>query len=372
VAANGERHIWSETYERDQRDMVELLRVMARTLAREIHVELTETQQAQMIVKSPVDPAVYEEYLKGRFFWNKRTPEGFRKGIECFDRALAADPFYAPAYAGLADCYNMLGDYDVIPPGTAFTKSRAAALHAIAIDNSNAEAHASLGFAEMHHSRNWHEAEKEFELAIALNPSCSNAHHWYALCLTTQSRFDEAQSHMKEALSLDPLSLIVRTNAAWVLYFAHEYDRAVDICTEVLQLDSTFVPAHIKLGWAYEQTGRFADAQDEFQKALAISGDDPAVSLMAARAFALRGYRTEALAIIDQVTSPREKHYTSGYHVAAAYAGLHDTQRALEWLMRAHRERNGWLAWLKVDPKFDGLHGHPGFIALLDSIGFTP
>jgi serine/threonine-protein kinase len=273
---------------------------------------------------------------------------------------------------GLADCYNMLGDYDVLPPGIAFTKSRAAAVHALAIDNSLSDAHASLAFAAMHYDRTWNEVEKEFELAITLNPSCSNAHHWYALYLTMQGRSAEGEVEMGEALSLDPLSLIVRTNSGWILYFSREYGRAIDLYRDALQLDSNFVPAHIKLGWAYEQTGRYEDALGEFRKAFELSGKDPAVSLMIARASALAGDRTEARARIDAVTKTGNGQYVSSYHVAAAYAGMGEKETALAWLRHAYRERNGWLSWLKMDPKFDGLRGHPGFSALLDSLGFKP
>lgn len=369
IAAGGERRLWGETYERDERDMVTLLRVMARTLAREIPVELTPAEQARLSSGASVDPAAYELYLKGRYHWNKRTEVGFRKGIDCFERALTKDPYYAPAYIGLADCYNMLGDYDVVEPKLAFPKARAAALQALAIDNSLAEAHASLGYSAMRFDWNWPEAEREFELAIASNSNYSNAHHWYGLYLAMRGRFGEAKEEMRKALTLDPLSLIITANLAWVHYFAREYDQAITVCQEALQLDSSFVSARIKLGWAYEGKQLYPEARAEFRKGMDYIGEDPPLLLFLAHAYAGEGARSDAIALIQQVTKPSSPHYLSSYHVAAVYAGLGDHERSLGWLKRAYEERSSWLPWLNVDPKFDGLRGEPQFVALLDSLG---
>jgi TolB-like protein/DNA-binding winged helix-turn-helix (wHTH) protein/tetratricopeptide (TPR) repeat protein len=370
VAAGAEHHLWSATYERDRGDLAAIVRVMARTIASEIHLELRESDQNHPNSLRAVDPAVYEMYLKGRYFWNKRTPEGFNRGIEYFDQALAVDPDYAPAYAGLADCFNMLGDYDALPPMTAYPKAKAAALQALAIDNTLSDAHASLAFAAMHSDWSWPDVEREFQLAISMNPNGSNALHWYALYLTSQGRFTEAQETMKEALALDPLSLIVKTNSAWVLYFAGDYETAVSLCRDALQLDSNFMSAHIKLGWTYERMARYREARNEFEKAISLSGNDPAVLLMLARVHALKGDRREALSLIKKATEGGENRYVPCYHVAAAYTGLGEKDTAMLWLNRAYRERNGWLSWLNVDPKFAGLRGYPGFSSLLDSLGF--
>ncbi len=368
IATGGERRLWGETYERDQRDMVTLLRVMARTLAQEIPIELTPTERARFSSDASVDPTVYELYLKGRYYWNKRTAEGFRKGIECFETALARDPYYAPAYVGLADSYNMLGDYDLIPPKMAFPKARAAALQALAVDNSLAEAHASLAFSTMRFDWDWAEVEREYGLAIASDPNSSNAHHWYGLYLAMRGRFGEAREELKKAHALDPLALIITANMAWVHYFARDYDQALSVCKEALELDSNFVSARVKLGWAYEQKQLYREARAEFQTAIGAEGNDPTLRLFLAHTYAVEGERGDAIALIQEVTERSHNLYVSDYHVAAAYAGLGDRVRSLAWLKKAYNERSGWLAWLMVDPKFDDLRGEPQFVALLDSL----
>ncbi len=215
----------------------------------------------------------------------------------------------------------------------------------------------------------WPSVEREYGLAIASNPNYSNAHHWYGLYLAMRGRFGEAREEMKKALSLDPLSLIVIANLAWVHYFAREYDQAVTVCQEALQLDSTFASAHVKLGWAYEGKRLYPEARAEFRKAMVYIGNDPPVLLFLAHAYALEGARRDATELIQQVTAQPSPHYLSNYHVAAAYAGLGDHERSLEWLKKAYEERSSWLPWLKVDPKFDGLRGEPRFAALVDTLG---
>jgi TolB-like protein/DNA-binding winged helix-turn-helix (wHTH) protein/tetratricopeptide (TPR) repeat protein len=370
IATGGERHLWGESYELDQRDMVPLLGVIARTLAREIPIELTPDEQTRFSSSEPVDPATYELYLTGRYYWNKRTAEGLRRGIECFEKALARDPYYAPAYVGLADSYNMLGDYDLLSPQSTFPKARAAALQALAIDKTLGEAHASLAFSAMRFDWDWSEVEKEYGRAIALDPNSSSAHHWYGLYLAMRGRFNEARAELHKAHELDPLALIITTNLAWVHYFAREYDQAIAVCGGALELDSTFVSAHVKLGWAYEQKRLYGEARAEFHTALNAQPDDPTLQLFLAHTFALEGARNDALASLQRVMEPSRYIYLSDYHVAAVYAALGDRIRSLKWLKKAYRERSGWVAWLNVDPRFDGLRGEPQFVALLDSLRF--
>ncbi len=369
ISVRGEKRLWTESYESDRRDLLGLIRSMAGTLAREIQIELTAAEQARLMANPSVDVSVYELYLKGRHHWNRRTLDGFRKGIECFERAIAADSNYAAAYVGLADCYNMMGDYDLLPPVVAFPRARAAALQALALDSSLADAHASLGFSAMHFDWDWAEVEREYTRAIALNPNCSNAHHWYALFLTMHGRFGEARDEIRKARSVDPLSLIILANQAWVDYFAGDYQAAVSACKEVLGLDSTFVSAFIKLGWAYEQLGLYDDAEAEFWKAIVLEGDDPNFLLLLARVTALRGDGAAAARSVRQAIHGARHTFVSDYHIAAAYSGMGEKQMTIDRLRKAYAQRSGWLAWLKVDPKFQKLRDEPAFTDLLDTLG---
>jgi tetratricopeptide (TPR) repeat protein len=342
---------------------------MTGTIARRIQLELTRNQRIHLASADPVDPPSYEAYLMGRYHWNKRTLEGFRKGIEYFERALVLRPEYAAAHAGLADCYNMLGDYDILAPEESFRVAQSSARKAIALDEGLAEAHASLAFALMHYDWNWEEVEKEYLRAIALNPNYATAHHWYALYLTTRKRFDEAAEEMNKAKALDPLSLIIITNTGWLRYFMRDYDAAATLYNEGLQMDADFLSAHTKLAWAYEEQKKYRNAIDELQKSLSISAGDRALELMLARAYALSGDKGKARAILTRIEKESRKTYVSPYYVALAYAGLHDSDRAFGWLQEAARERNSWLIWLAVDPRLDALRTDPRFDELVRRVG---
>jgi Flp pilus assembly protein TadD len=221
----------------------------------------------------------------------------------------------------------------------------------------------------MRYDWNWREAEKEFKKAITLNPNYASAHHWYALYLAMVGRFSEARAEMSRAGSLDPLSLIIGANTGWVYYFAREYEPAINACRRALVVDSGFSSAHIKLGWAYEQVGRYDEAIREFQEALDLVGDDPPLLSILAHALALAGRREEALAILTRVTNDSSAAFVSSYHIAVLWCALDNRQEALAWLERAYNERSGWLCWLKVDPKLDDLRGDPAFVDLLRRVG---
>ncbi len=368
IDARHDRHLWSESYDRDFKDVVQALLQVTKDIADEIRVSLTAQESSHLARALQPDPVAYEAYLKGRYFWNRRWEVGFRKALDCFEQAVNRDPGYAAAYAGIADCYNMLGNYDLIPPHDVYPRAKSAAVRALALDPSLADAHASLGFALMMFDWKWNEAESEFRTAIALNPNCVSAHHWYGLLLAMHGRFDAASEEMTKARSLDPLSLIVLTNSAWVRYFARDYDHAIRVLRDCLQMDPDFISAHIKLGWALEQAGRADSAVPEFQRALQLTGDSSVIRLMLAHTLALTGDRTRALAIITQMIPRSDTDYIPAFHIADAYAGLGVNERAMEWLQEALHERSGWLCWLKVDPKLDALRSDRRFRALLDSL----
>jgi TolB-like protein/DNA-binding winged helix-turn-helix (wHTH) protein/tetratricopeptide (TPR) repeat protein len=361
------RHIWVESYERDIQDILMLQQELAQTIASKIKMEMIQTHSVSV---DKVDPVAFEAYLKGRFFWNKRTPDNFRKAIDYFDQAIKQDPDYALAYVGIADCYNMLSNYDAMHPEAAYSKVSAALTEAFRINNELAEAHASLAFTKMFYEWDMQEAEKILLRAIEVNPNLADAHHWYGLCLAMQKRFDEALSEMKTALSLDPLSIIINTNVGWVYYFARRYDDAIKQIQHSLELDSTFISGHIKLGWAYEQIGKSEEAIKEFQTGLRLAGNDPALLAILGHAYALANRKNEALEIIGKLKERSDKEYITSYMIAVIYSGLGNEEQAIVWLQKAIQEKDGWIAWLKVDPKLDPIRDSPEFIKLMNLVGF--
>lgn len=371
IHAKTDRHLWGERYERDLRNILALQSEVAQAIARQIQITLTPQEQVHLARAQPIHPAAYEAYLKGRFYWNKRNADGFKKGVEYFQQTIQLEPTYALAYVGLADCYNMLNNYDVLPPRDSAPKAKAAATKALELDNTLAEGHASLAFTLMHYDWDWPGAEREFQQAIELNPNYAAAHHWYGLYLTAMERFDEAMTEMKRAQELDPLSLIINANVGWVFYFRRQYDQAIEQCRKTLEMDPNFTSAHVKLAWAYEQKGLYADAIAEFQKVLSLSPDDPALRTLIAHTHAVAGRSTEAMRIITELKKQSKRRYVSPYLIVLVYAGLGENDQAFDWLEKSYDNRCGWLAWLRVDPKLDSLRPDPRFHDLLRRLGLA-
>lgn len=369
IQANPERHLWAESYERKISDILALQSEVTRAIATEINARLTPQEQAHLTRARQVNPEAYQAYLKGRYFWNKRTPEGFNKGIEYFNQAIAIDPSYAPAFAGLADCYNLLNDYDVLPPKEAIPRAKAAAEQALAIDSTLAEAHASLGFALARYDWDWIGAEHEFQRAIELKPNYAIAHHWYALQLGMMGRFQEAMMEMNKALELDPLLLIINANIGWLLFFERNYDPAKQRLQRTLEMEPNFLSAHVKLGWVYEQQGRYEEAIAQFNSALALSGDEDNIIGLLGNSYALSRQRVAAKVIINKLIAQSKQRYISPYWIAVIYACLEEKDNAFQWLNEAVKERSGGLVWLKVEPKLDGLRADPRFNELLRELG---
>lgn len=368
IQATPERHLWAESYERKISDILALQREVTRAIATEINARLTPQEQAHLTRVRQVNPEAYQAYLKGRYFWNKRTPEGFNKGIEYFNQAIAIDPGYAPAFAGLADCYNLLSDYDVLPPKEAIPRAKAAAEKALAIDPTLAEAHASLGFALARYDWDWIGAEHELQRAIELQPNYAIAHHWYALQLGMMGRFQEAMIQINKAQGLDPLSLIINANIGWLLFFERNYDQAKQRLQRTLEMDPNFMSAQVKLGWVYEQQGKYELAIEQLKIALSLSGEDANILALLGHSYALAGRTTEARRIITNLMTVSLKQYISPYWIGLIYASLGDNDQAFQWLNEAVKERSGGLVWLGVEPKLDRLRSDPRFSELLTTI----
>jgi TolB-like protein/tetratricopeptide (TPR) repeat protein len=371
IEASTDRHLWAEIYDRDLHDVLSVQSEFAEAIAREVQAKLTTQEHARISHVRRVDPEAHELYLRGRFFWNKRSPEAVKKSIEYFEQAIAKDPYNALAYSGLADSYNVISSFNLLPPKEAFPKAREAATKAIQLDESLAEAHTSLAVVKAAYEWDWPDAEREYKRAIELNPGYANAHYWYAFTVLTRlGRFEEAIAEMNRALELDPFSLIINTNLGWIFYYAHRYDDALEQCRKVLDLDSTFASAHVRMVQAYEQKGMFDHAIAETEKLIPLRKEERPEDIdalwKAYRTSGAKGYWRQRL---GSVQGQFKHHYVSPAFVASIYASLGEKEQAFSWLEHAYAERDNWLTYLKVDPRFDTLQLDPRFHDLLRRVG---
>jgi adenylate cyclase len=365
VDALKEEPLWSQAYDRDLSDIFAIQSDVAQRVAGSLKVRFPEPTGRGESLRFTSDPDAYTFYLKGRYFWNARTEDSLKKSIASFRQALRRDAQYALAYSGLADAYASLSLLELVPPKEAFPKAKAAALHALRIDPELAEAHTSLGLTRFQYDRNWSGSESEFKKAIEINPGYAPAHHFFADYLKAMGRFDEALAQIKEALQLDPLSLPVNTGLGHVLYLSRQYDKAIEQYRKTVELDPNYVQTHLWFGRPYLQKGLFKEAIAEIKKAVDISGGSTISMAVLGHAFAASGNRTDALKIAKLLKSRASKQYVPSYWIALIYLGLQAKDEAFSWLNRAYRERSSWLAWIKVEPRFDALRSDDRFTALL-------
>jgi serine/threonine-protein kinase len=369
IDARDDSQIWGEQYNRTLSDVMALQEEIARQISLKLQPKLSGDDEQRVGKRFTDDPEAYKLYLKGRFYWNKRTEDGLKKGIEYFNQAIERDPSYALAYAGLADCYAILVELEGSAPTDLYPKVKAAAQKALEMDDSLAEAHTSLG-AAYEYEWNWGEAEKQYKRAVELNPSYATAHHWYAAYLISRLRSDEAIREMQRALELDPLSLIVNTSMGRVLYGARQYDRAIEQLKKTLDLDPNFAEAHFQLGMVYEQKRLFDEAVREFQKAADLF-KDPMMKAWVARTYAMSGRRSDAERVLAEVKALAKQNYASPYPMASIYAALGQNDAAFEWLERVYKDRSYYVVWLNIDRVFDGLRSDRRFQDLLNRIGIA-
>jgi eukaryotic-like serine/threonine-protein kinase len=367
-----ERQLWSNSFESDLSDVLGLQRDVARATAAEIRVALTPQEDALLRNSKRVNPEAFEASLKGRYFWNKRNRDGFLKGIEHFQRAIDIDPNYAPAYAGLADSYLMLAEYGLMPAKEGFPKAKAAAIKAVELDETLAEAHTSLGAIVEDYDWDWPRAEAEFKRAIELNSGHAPARQWYAEFLAAMGRFDEAVEEGTRARDRDPLSLISNTALGRIFYMARQYDRAEEQLRRALDLDSSFAQAHRVLGQNHEKQTRYTEAIVELDRARQLSGDSPQTRALLGRVYALSGQRNKAAEILETLKLRSKDTYVSPTDLARLHAGLGDRDAAIRLLQEAFEERLPSMVDLKVDPSIDELRSDPRFQQLLRRIGFVP
>jgi len=372
VDVNDGSLLWGERYDNLSADLLAVHDEIARAISDRLRFKLTGAERRKLRQPSTRDSAAYQSYLKGRFFWNKWTPEGMRFSLECYQQAIQIDPRYALAWAGLADSHAVLGNIKAVPPAEAFPRAKAAALKALEIDPDLAEAHASLGFVRRFFDWDWPAAERSFVRAVRLNPAYATAHRWYAQLLSGSGRHVEAVSEAELALELEPLSIIIHTAVGDVLFYARRYDEAIGYYRRALELDPDFLPGHSDLARALEHSGRIEEAIAEYERAIRLAqGENADPSAGLANAYAVAGRRTDAHAVLEELQRRRAEQYVSPWALASIYARLDEDAAALDWLDRAYDEHDSTLVWVKVHPRFDRLREHPRYQALLHRMGLA-
>jgi tetratricopeptide (TPR) repeat protein len=364
VNARDNSQIWGEQYDRKFADLRQLQDEIIRSISERLGLKLTDEEKRIREAETL--------YAEARNFWEKRTSDGIKRAVDSFQQAIQIRPDYALAYAGLADCYNMLAIYGAERPKIAFPKAKEAAERALELDRGLAEAHTSLAFATYRGDWKWEDAEIGFQRAIRLKPNYAQAHQWYANYLTSLGRHAEAEEETKACLSLDPTSLIVQSHFGFVYYFARRYDDVIASCQKSLDLDPNFFAARRYLGLAYTQKGMHEEAIRQYRQAVSTSRGSALMRAELAYALASspnKAEKDEARQILDELVATSRQRYISQYHIALIYGALGERDRAFEALEQAYEDRADYLAYLKVDPRFDAIRPDPRFVSLQQRIG---
>ena len=370
-AATGAQ-IWGAGYDRKLTDLVAIKQAIAQEVTAKLKLKLSSEEQRRLVKRDSSNAEAYQFYLRGRYFWNKRTPDGIKQAIDQFQQAIQRDPNFALGYTGLADSYIALTFYNFAAPHETMPKAKESALKAVALDDTAAEPQASLGNILVNYDWNWSAAEKAFKRSIELKPDYATGHEWYAIhYLTATGRLEEAVQEMKKALELEPASLIMNTFMGATLYYAGRYDEAVDQCRRTIEMDPNFAVAHWHLGLAYEQKQVFDAAIEEFQKAVSLSGGSPLMKAALGHAYAKSQKKDEANKILGELNELSKQEYVSSYEVATIYVALGDNEQAFQLLEKAYAEHSFHLVRLNVSPHFKAISSDPRFQDLVHSVGLS-
>jgi len=370
IHAASDSHLWAADYDRDSRDILDLQSEVARAIASEVSIKITPAEQRLLVPKRTIARAAIDNYLQGRYFWNRRTEEDMRKAIGYFEAAISADANYAQAYAGLADSYNQLGTVmiGVMPPSEARRTGEIAARKGLEIDNEVAEAHAALAY-ENFFNWNWASAEEEFKRSIQLNPNYASAHSHFALYLVARERIDEAVAETNRAQELDPLSLSISASRGFLLMNARRYEEAIEQERRVIAIDPNHYQAHWFLALTYLANRQIDQAIATSEKAVAISNRAPAALGVLGMAYGAAGRKGEANQILNELLQLEKQRYVSPMAFVYVYTGLGNKDQSFAWLEKAHQERSNGIAFFKVSPTVDQLRSDPRFADLLKRIG---
>ena len=369
IEASSDKHLWSQSYEGELRDTLAFQNKVAKAIADQIRIGLNPQEQAELKNIKVVNPEAYVSYLKGRYFWNKRTADSLKVALAYFNQAIEEDPKYAQPYSGLADTYALLGDwqYAVMTPKAALPKAKAAAIKALELDSALGEAHNSLAFCLDGFDWDFDSAGKEFRRAIELNPGYATAHHWYAWHLSLLGRYEEAIAEMRKAENLDPLSLVINADLAELLVLAHSYDESIQQSLKTIEMDPNFGLAHNHLAQAYLQKNMNEDAVVELQKAVQLSAGSPTCIANLARAYVAFGRRSEAEKLLSELKKRSNASHSFASEISVIYVALGDTDQAITWLKRGYEER--FNPGVLLRPGFDPLRSDPRFQDLVRRVG---
>jgi len=370
IHAPTDTHLWADSYERDPRNVLALQSEVAHAIAREVQVKLTPQEEAQFAEVRSVDTEAYESYLKGRYYWNRRSRDGHGKAVQNFRQAITKDPTFAPAYAGLADSVSVLGLWGLVPPNEGCGKAKEHALRAVTLDCNLAEGHTSLAWSILHYDYDFSAAQNEFEESIQLNPRNAPTRQWYGMFLAILGHFEQGLAELKQAIHLDPCSSVIRWAMGFVEWRARRYDQAIRRYEEALELDANFVQAHWGLGIAYVENRMYERAITQMQKTRQLSHDAPAAVVVHGEAYAAAGHSDEAQKILERLPEFSTQGYVMPYFVGRIYAALGRVEEALQWLETGFRDHAEWMVLLKTDAQFDHMRSDSRFRDLLRRMNF--
>ena len=368
VDTENNRHLWGQQYNRKISDLPSVQPDITRNISDTLKLQLNGEEKSRLAKRPTEDPVAYQLYLNGLYYWNKGTQDGFQRAVDLFNQAIAKDPKFALAQAGLADSYSLIADSGYLSPGEAWPKAKTAAMVAVGIEDSVAEAHTSLALVKAYYDWDWAGAEMEFRRAIELNPNSAAAHHWYGAYLAKLGRQDEAQRELQKALELDPLSLLISTSVGWDYYASRQFDRAIEQLRKTLEMDQEYGPARRLLEICYEQKGMYKEAVAEWQKTFTLA-NNPELAAAIGQDFARSGYPAVLQDWLEGLQELSKREYVSPYEVAQVQARLGDREQAFRWLEKAYAERDSGILALKVEPAFQSLRSDPRLQNLVKRIG---
>jgi serine/threonine-protein kinase len=365
--------IWGDHYNRRLLDILALQEEISTEISRKLRFKLSGDEQKRLTRRATQNTEAYQLYLKGHYYSTKRTPDGFKKGIDYYQKAIAVDPNYAPAYAGLAETYNVMGNYGygLMAPKEAWAKAKVAAEEARRIDDAFGAAHTNLAMGAYFYDWDWPTADREFKRALELDPSSSLTYHWYSHYLMTMDRTQQALEAGRRALELDPFDLPINAHQGWQYFCVRRYDQAIESLQRTLDMEPGFHTTHRYLGMVYEDTGRFQDAIGEFEKTVRITGGSVPMLALLGHAYAAADQRAQARSILDQLSALAKEKYVSSYLVGAIHAALGQKDDAFAYLERAYEERDSWMDYLKLDRRLDGLRADGRFTDLLRRVNLS-